>query len=1612
MGERVLTREDSKSFIRANTDKLRLPSEYTVIGEGALAGFSQLKELIIPENVTRIEPHAFFIRSFKGTSNLERLTIPATLTSFDLWSFYDCVGLKTINLPDEFPERQAMELFFAVPNATLYFGKKMIFANKTKTVQQIIDETDGVLNSGMAMLLPVTDGTLTIPSKYFAIAPHAFRSIAGKGVKRVVIPASIRICAPYVFSELPELEDVIVENGAVSLDNYMFARCKRLKRVGIPNTVVRVGAGLLMECSSLRGIRLPEQLTAISEEMFSECTSLAAIEFNSQITKIGAGAFNHCLSLKTLALPEGVEKIGTSAFWECSSLQQLYIPPSVKVLSQSSLGNCPSLSVLYMPKIITDPLESKRIFGENTNPTIHFVEPGCERPALGMNEMQPELAGLPMAGAPLQKAQDLAKAPAATPVMQMEEALAQMQQQIAALTQQTAAMQQNTQTQQPTLDAAAIQALNENISAMRSQFQGVVGMQSRVEEIATMQASVQEKIESISGIQQSAEAITGIKDKIDAISDIQEKVNAMSGMQEKVEAITDIQQKVDAMSGMQEKVEAISDIQQKVDAMSGMQEKVEAISDIRQKVEAIPELQQQVSAMTNSQQNVNAISEIQEKVNAISEIQEKVSAISDIQQKVDAISDIQEKVGAISDVREKVGEISDTQADMNKRFEEMTHRPEEAAETEEEFYAFDARMALVPVQRSLYRSDDRVFTHEISKSLPGPKERSAELKQYTVIAARAFLEAEAGERFEIPEGVRRVETQAFWSCPRLMAVEIPNSLTEVEPDAFTGCTRLSDVYLCENFPERRAAEYFMFRPEIKLHWPKKGMFSKPKIVTVGELLEKYDDILTAEKIRKFQVRGHILQIPEGYTIIAPDAAKGIDLRADEPEHVLQTIFLPRSLRRVASRAFTGLETVMHIVVPNGLQIIDMNGFSGCVGPYRLVLPDTVIYIGPYAFAAPSHYEQIRLPKKIRYISESAFANCDSLASLRIATSVKFIGESALAGCNGLNSLVIPKRFSEELQNILNGPVKLNVRWTEDARADYKQEPTHEFMAIAAPEFPPTAEQRLFTLEMSRSSENFSEKLSKLYQHPCVGPYALLDMANQTKFEIPLGVQRLCSNAFGNNSRLLTLTVPKALNEFEYEAFKGCDRLRDIFLPDEFDRFGAGVLFMRKPVVQITFGNSRPVRVRQLIQECPWVLTSADAAELDAIDGTLTVPNGYVVIASYVYHGVMGHTNLKRFLVPPSARLIGSHAFVQMKALEEVLCAEGLQGIESEAFGDCPELKRVVLPSTLKYMGENVFMGCPKLETLVLPKAFADRAEQLRMTNPNLVVQWCEDFAENERPSLLKDYMEMMKSAANVDAELLEACDPYGVPYHRERDDDYATPIETSVLDENAIEGEVYERLEADVIPQLETEGFKELAMNAEETVVEPTAEAIAAVAENLFANEALQEIAAADGAEAPDLATDTAEVIAEAVEAEETVAELDALDGDAAELTAEVEETAEPTEEAPVEVPTEPEAEEALPSLEEITEPAAEVEETAEPIEEAPVEVPTEPEAEEALPSLEEITEPVGEVEVAVEPMNGEAPVEVSTEPEAEEALPSLEEITEPAAEVEVAVEPMNGEAP
>ena len=1547
MAERVLTREEARGLIRSNTEKLRLPFDFTTIGEGALAGFSQVKDLIIPEGVTKICAHAFFIRSFKGTSTLEKITIPTTLVTFERWAFFDCNAIKTIIVPETFPEQKILEVFFHVPNATVIFGKKL-FTAKKKTVQQIMDETSGILSLGGASMLKVEQETLTIPNTYFAILPHAMRNLMSKGVHRLVIPASVRMISSFAFSFLKELEEIVLEDGTTHIDNYAFARCDRLRKITIPDSVTKIGAGAFMDCPALETVRLPRNLDVVSDEMFSGCKALKSVDFPETITRIGAGAFNGCSALEQMMLPDNVKTIGISAFWECTNLQQLYIPAGTQAISQSALGNCPALSVLYMPQILTDAFESKRVFGDQTNPTMYWVDETTEKPqftsdiaatvsvaapvgaSVSVQELQNPVQSEqePQVTSPEQAAKE------AETLKKLEDTVTSMQIQIQNLLLQQALLQQNQAATPGTpIDEQQIRALNQNLTDIRSRLDAVSDisdsaealaavqqqaasievMQSRVERIAALQESVQEqvgaisrlqeqlsglenlqqnfdalvhmeeqvavmtelqekldaisgaqeklaslselqaklhalsglqtqaetlaqmqaKLDALSGIQEQQEAIAEIRSKLDALSaiqieaqtltDIQTKLDTLSGVQEQVAAIAELRKQLGALSGVQAQVDAISGLQKKLDSISGVQEKMKAISDIHAKMDALSEVQERLDAISDIQEKMDtlsglqtqldAISDIQEKVESLAAIQEQMAAISEIQEKVDAIADIQEQMAAhaeprpsedaISDIQEKISvipeiqetvsvipemqekinaiadgqetaaqsaETSDAITDIQKKIsvipdiqEKVSDIPEvkqnveaipeiqakvnaltdtvEAVETTAVFmpenafdmlselstasYGYGKGVALVPPYEGDYPIFDRVFTYEISKTYPGPKERSAALKDFTVIGYRSFREKEGGERFEIPEGVRRVESEAFWDCPRQLALELPLSLTEIEPDAFSGCSHLTDVYLADNFPERLAVEAFLFRPEIKLHWPKKKLLSKPRIVTVAELMENYDDILTSAKAHKLQVRSHIVQIPEGYTVIAPNAAMGIQVRADEPEHTLRTIFLPHSLRRIAPKAFFGMETAMHIVMRNGLRMIDTQAFSGCTGPARLILPDSVDYIASYAFMAPTRLEQIRLPKQLRSIHENAFAGCDTLTSLRIPKSVEHIGDAALAGCNALTSIALSRQFAPRLKAILDGPVKVVIRWLEDEETQNAETCSELFLQITEADYPPVAPQRLFTLEMSNACNNYAERLALMRSHPIIASGALTQMANQTKFEIPLGILRICSYAFGINNRMLTLTLPKALTKFEYGAFYGCERLRDVFLPDEFERDAAAVLFMSMPHILLSFGTARSVRVRQLVADNRYFLSANDAADLTIADGTVVVPDGYRIIASYMYHGIMGCTGLKRFVASSSLRMVGSRAFVQLPDLEEVVFAEGLTGVEPEAFVDCPNLRRVVFPSTLRFLGKFAFTECPFLESIVLPRQFEHRLNDVLRSCPYVKVEWLE-----------------------------------------------------------------------------------------------------------------------------------------------------------------------------------------------------------------------------------------------------------------------------------------------
>lgn len=124
--------------------------------------------------------------------------------------------------------------------------------------------------------------------------------------------------------------DVIISDGALSIEKYAFRECKLLKSVEVPDSVTSMGSGVFMDCTGLESIKLPPH-----------------------IDKIGNLFFVGCSSLKNVVIPEGVQYIGVKAFFECTALEEINIPSSVTFINQSAFRGCTSLKKVVLPLGIT-----------------------------------------------------------------------------------------------------------------------------------------------------------------------------------------------------------------------------------------------------------------------------------------------------------------------------------------------------------------------------------------------------------------------------------------------------------------------------------------------------------------------------------------------------------------------------------------------------------------------------------------------------------------------------------------------------------------------------------------------------------------------------------------------------------------------------------------------------------------------------------------------------------------------------------------------------------------------------------------------------------------------------------------------------------------------------------------------------------------------------------------------------------------------------------------------------------------------------------------------------------------------------------------------------------
>lgn len=171
-------------------DELQYFTGLTSIGEQAFYYCSNLKSIIIPENVTTIGNRAFYV-----CSGLKSLRIPANVSSIEDRAFAYCSGLETIEVDENnqyYDSRNSCNALIQTSSNTLLVGCK----------NTVIP--DGVTSIAEGAFRGCTELTkIVIPEGVKTIGASAFRGCTG--LTSVSLPSTITSIGNYAFSAFDEV---------------------------------------------------------------------------------------------------------------------------------------------------------------------------------------------------------------------------------------------------------------------------------------------------------------------------------------------------------------------------------------------------------------------------------------------------------------------------------------------------------------------------------------------------------------------------------------------------------------------------------------------------------------------------------------------------------------------------------------------------------------------------------------------------------------------------------------------------------------------------------------------------------------------------------------------------------------------------------------------------------------------------------------------------------------------------------------------------------------------------------------------------------------------------------------------------------------------------------------------------------------------------------------------------------------------------------------------------------------------------------------------------------------------------------------------------------------
>ena len=251
--------------------------------------------------------------------------------------------------------------------------------------------------------------------------------------------------------------------------------------------------------------------------------------------------------------------------------------------------------------------------------------------------------------------------------------------------------------------------------------------------------------------------------------------------------------------------------------------------------------------------------------------------------------------------------------------------------------------------------------------------------------------AAATGEIAIPEGVTKIENDAFARCQEVTAVSLPNSLNTIGEYAFNNCSNMISIDL-GNGVSTIGTFAFIYCSNLK-------SIRIPASVTSIEDFTAFRDCIGLTEInvdasnKKYSDKDGVL------------FNKAKDILIQYPVgNPRESYSIPEGVTNINYYAFDKAGYLTSVTIPNSVTTIGASAFFKCENLTSVTIPNSVTSMGYSAFACIPKLKSVHISNKIEVIPERAFQSCPNLESVTIPASVTSIEGRAFMDCTGLKSI--------------------------------------------------------------------------------------------------------------------------------------------------------------------------------------------------------------------------------------------------------------------------------------------------------------------------------------------------------------------------------------------------------------------------------------------------------------------------------------------------------------------------------------------------------------------------------------------------------------------------------